>query len=318
MAAPHHRSRARAAVPGVRQRARLQRPAERPEPAGRQPVRQLAGRAGPQDRCVQVALPSGPSRHLGHGQRSSAGARQCDDRRSGEKGPLLRQQVGLSVHARSHQRQAGAAHRIPCGPGGHSQRAGPDAAFPLARAVHAAVRCVTEPRLGRPRPSAPDGAELERLPGRAGFGQPRSAEAGLAHAQLSDPDRAIPGRTAAVGLHVRRLVRRLRANVDDRPERRQRHDEHVDQPEAQPALCRALVQSRRTPAATRRQRPAADRRVPDGCHPRGRQLDRQSRLVQGAQVRPLETAQPAGHRHRPAIPHADGRLVGRPGRRDWR
>ena len=34
------------------------------------------------------------------------------------------------------------------------------------------------------------------------------------------------------------------------------------------------------------------------------------------EVRPLAPAQPAGHRHRPAVPHPDGRLAGRTGRGD--
>ena len=42
--------------------------AEWRRPAGRQPVRQLGRRARLQDRGVQVALPGGPARHLGHGQ----------------------------------------------------------------------------------------------------------------------------------------------------------------------------------------------------------------------------------------------------------
>jgi outer membrane protein assembly factor BamB/plastocyanin len=81
-------------------------------------------------------------------------------------------------------------------------------------------------------------------------------------------------------------------------------------PKAQHALRRALVHAGGAPAAARRQRPADDRRVPVGRHPRGQQFDGPGRLVQAAHARPVAPAQPGGHRDRPPVPHPDGWLRG--------
>ena len=55
-----------------------------------------------------------------------------------EEGPVLRQQVGVPVHAGSRHRQAGAADRIPRRPRRHAQRPGADAADPAAEPLQQA------------------------------------------------------------------------------------------------------------------------------------------------------------------------------------
>ena len=84
--------------------------------AGRQPVRQLARRARLQDRRVQVALPDGAPRHLGHRPGRRAGALIEVGRRQSAPGDRLDQQEQPVLRDRPRDRRAATcrSRNAPC------------------------------------------------------------------------------------------------------------------------------------------------------------------------------------------------------------
>ena len=104
-----------------------------------------------------------------------------DHQRPAEEGDLLRHEAGQDVRARSHHRLAGAARRVQdrqCRT--RARDSWPVQPYPAApqQALASGLRCVPESGLGDPRSRAPRGAQLQRVSGRAGPGQPRPVAVG--------------------------------------------------------------------------------------------------------------------------------------------